>query len=121
MGKLMTAEDEIELLGTILTHTLSMVDIDENGRAIERRYLVQSIDKIKIEIYPLEHPPPHFHVKSAKLDATFAIIDCKLLKGDIDSKTLKKIKYFHSANKTKLINVWNRLRPTDCPVGPIIN
>ncbi len=121
MGKFITIEDEIELLGIKLTHTLNMVNIDENGNAIERRHLVQVIDRVKIEIYSLEHPPPHFHVKSATLNVTFSISNCDLLKGDIDSKMLKMIKYFHSMNKSKLIEVWNKLRPTDCPVGPISN
>ena len=119
MGKFMKTEDEIKLLGIKLTHTLNMVEIDEFGNAIERRHLIHSIDKVKIEIYSLEHPPPHFHVKSSILNATFTITNCELLKGSIDTKTFKKIKYFHSLNRQKLIEVWNQLRPTDCPVGPI--
>ncbi|MES2559408.1 MAG: DUF4160 domain-containing protein [Bacteroidota bacterium] len=115
----MTTEDEIELLGIKLTHTIKMVDLDEHGNAIERRHLIQVIDNIKIEIYSLEHPPPHFHIKSSTLNATFSINSCELLKGNVDSKTFKKIKYFHSLNKPKLVEVWNNLRPTDCPVGPI--
>lgn len=115
----MTTEDEIELLGIKLTRMINMVDFDEFGTAIERRHLIQVIDKVKIEIYSLEHPPPHFHVKSSTFNATLSIANCDILKGELDSKTLKKIKHFHTFNKTKLIEVWNRLRPTDCPVGPI--
>lgn len=35
----MTIEKDIDLLGIMLTHIINMVDIDETGNTIERRYL----------------------------------------------------------------------------------
>lgn len=111
--------EQLRLLETKLRHTIGFVEIDNSGQAIERRYLIQKIGNVKIEIYPNEHPPPHFHINSPDINATFGIVNCDLLTGAIDSQTRKKIEYFHSQNKRDLIEVWNKLRPENCPVGKI--
>lgn len=76
----------------------------------------------KIEIYPREHPPPHFTVSSPDgLSGNYAIKDCKLLTPDNKFTQRNKvyIKKYWSDNKQKLINFWNEIRPDDCPVGKI--
>ncbi|MES2381094.1 MAG: DUF4160 domain-containing protein [Bacteroidota bacterium] len=117
----MAADNGLELLGRILTILLNTTEVDSNGNVFESRRRIDIIENIKIEIYSQEHPPPHFHVKSSNINATFTIDKCELLMGDIDSKTQKKIEYFHSLNKHKLIEAWNESRPSNCPVGPITN
>lgn len=72
---------------------------------------------LKIEIYPDEHPPPHFHVKSPNIDASFNIESCNLLKGEIEGRDKKKIEYWHKHAKPLLIEIWNSTRPTNCTVG----
>lgn len=94
-------------------------DIDNSGRVVERRYLVNKIGNLKIEIYPNEHPPPHFHVISSDFRAAFSIEDCKLLEGNISSKDRKKVEYFHMGSKPQIETAWNKMRPGDCPVGLI--
>ena len=118
--KSMESNDILKLLESQLRYALEFVEIDNQGRAIERRFLINRIGSIKIEIYPNEHPPPHFHVKSPDINATFEIVNCRILNGDLDTPTMKKIEYFHSRNKETLIEVWNKLRPTDCLVGKIV-
>jgi hypothetical protein len=84
------------------------------------RALVERINGLKIEIYSNEHVPPHFHVKSANINAAFAIDDCALISGSVDGKTKRLITYYHKLSRGKLITFWNETRPTGCPVGPII-
>lgn len=84
---------------------------------IETKQLVEHLAGLKIEVYPDEHPPPHFHLKSPEVDASFAIEDCRLLKGKVTSEALQKIKYWHRHSKPKLIDAWNSTRPTNCTVG----
>jgi Domain of unknown function (DUF4160) len=90
-------EDELVLLGT--------------------KQLVQRLNGLKIEIYPNEHPPPHFHVKSPEVDATFAIEDCRLLSGFAPAQAKKKVRYWHQRSKHILVQVWNETRPLNCVVG----
>ena len=83
------------------------------------RALVEKINGLKIHIYADEHAPPHFHVLSSEIDAAFTIQDCSLLRGSVDRRTRDLITYWHGSSRQKLIDFWNRTRPTDCPVGPI--
>ena len=89
------------------------------GFGYEQRKLVGRVNGIKIEIYPNEHVPPHFHITSPELSATFEVETCDLVKGNADSSTYKKIRDFHSRNRDLIIETWNNLRPTNCKVGPI--
>jgi hypothetical protein len=92
---------------------------ERNGESflIETKQLVARLDGLRIEIYPDEHAPPHFHVKSPGLDASFTIDDCRLLKGNPDSHVIRKVQFWHRHAKRELISVWNLTRPTDCVVG----
>jgi len=84
---------------------------------IDIRKALDRFDGLKIEIYPNEHPPPHFHVKSPNINASFKIKDCDKIDGTIDFKDYKKIKHWHKKSKELLIEAWNESRPTDCVVG----
>jgi hypothetical protein len=91
------------------------------GRVADARQLVEKIGAIKIEIYPNEHTPPHFHIKSNGLNASFAIDDCRLLENSgFSTKVIKNIQDWFLHSKEKLIDVWNQTRPDDCVVGKII-
>jgi hypothetical protein len=115
-----TIEDLAETLEVLLNSGCTVCGEPGGEQKLRfTRELVARINGLKIEIYADEHVPPHFHVRSANIDAAFAIHDCALLKGTIDGKTRKLIVYWHSKSRQKLVEVWNRTRPTDCPVGPI--
>lgn len=85
------------------------------------RALVGQIHGLTMHVHSDEHAPPHFHVKSAKVDAAFRISDCSLLHGSVDRKTRELIEYWYSnlEGQSKLIKDWNKTRPSDCPVGKI--
>ena len=90
---------------------------DESLYCIKQLVAIQK--GLKIEIRPKEHPPPHFHVKSADLNASFTIEDCEMLSGDLEGRNVSLIKWWHKRSKKKLVEIWNATRPSDCPVGPI--
>lgn len=82
---------------------------------------IDRIKNLKVEIYSDEHPPPHFHVKTNDGDEnSFRIDNAEPLypNGGL-KKWFKNIKKWHSENRYILIETWNEMRPTDCPVGPI--
>jgi hypothetical protein len=111
--------DAIDRLRKRLEYFLSTTDVSPEGYVVERRKLVAQVNNLKILIHPNEHPPPHFHVKADSLDASFEILTCRKLKGEISGQDLKRVIAFHRSSRDLLVETWNELRPTDCPVGPI--
>lgn len=111
-------DEYAEWLEAIL-HGPCSIREDEDGELvlIEIRQLVARVNGLKIEIYSNEHPPPHFHVKSPNVNASFSIESCEKLEGSINSQDLKKIQFWHQHAKPLLIDVWNSTRPTYCSVG----
>lgn len=90
--------------------------LDDQGRRLLTEETVQNLDGLKIQIFSDEHPPPHFRVSYAGETANFSIKDCTKLNGGL-KKWERNIRAWHADNKGKLIEVWNKTRPSDCPVG----
>lgn len=90
--------------------------INEEGLLPLNEEVVGHIDGLKIEIFPNEHPPPHFRVNYAGETANYAIKDCQQINDGL-SKWQRTIKKWHKENKVLLIKIWNTTRPSDCPVG----
>jgi len=110
-------DDYAAWLEALLNNPCSIWDEDDEPFVIEIKQFIASINGLKIEIYSNEHPPPHFHVNSANVNASFDIENCKKIEGHIKNKDLKKIKFWHSHAKPILIERWNSSRPTNCTVG----
>lgn len=110
-------EEWAEYLESILHDQCAVMEIDGELVLLEIKALVEKVDGLKIEIYPNEHTPPHFHVRSANVSVSFKIEDCSILEGNISSADYNKIRYWHKHSKQKLIDKWNTLRPTNCIVG----
>jgi hypothetical protein len=110
-------QEVAEWLEAILHEPCSVWEEEGKEFLIEIRALVDRVRGLKIEIYPDEHPPPHFHVKSPNVDASFTIESCELLSGEIQGTDLRKIRFWFKRAKPLLIEKWNDTRPTDCQVG----
>ena len=110
--------NNLALLLESLLHDPCLIS-ETNGKysLIETFAVVDIVRGMKIEIYPNEHQPPHFHVKTQSIQAAFRIDDCTIIKGDISSGNYKKIVYWHNQSKDVLIDFWNKMRPTNCTVG----
>lgn len=94
---------------------------NEDGEIIEARHLVDRIGKLKIEIYSNEHAPPHFHISNESKKASLRIDNCEELENSgFSNREIKNIHEWFKRSKIKLIEVWNKTRPTDCVVGKII-
>jgi hypothetical protein len=94
---------------------------EDNGRRfpIFGKALVERINGLRIDIFPKEHAPPHFHVRGPDIDATFRIDTGAFLEGHIDRRSQELIEYWFAEARPRLIEVWNMTRPSDCQVGPI--
>lgn len=114
-------QEHAEWLESIIHGPCSIWEEDDGELILTQiRQLVERVHGLKIEIYLNEHPPPHFHVKSPNIEASFSIHDCSKLNGSIDRGDLKKIKYWHKHSKELLIRQWNESRPTNCVVGEYV-
>lgn len=109
-------EDLAEALEKLLNSGCYVWD---DGELVNAKQLVAREKGLKIEIYPDEHAPPHFHVKSADINASFTIKECDKIQGNISRKDEDLIRYWHKRFKEKLIDIWNKTRPANCPVGAI--
>ncbi len=78
--------------------------------------LINRLNSLKICVFSKEHPPPHFNVILGNESANYQIKDCKQLNGGL-REYYCQISKWHKAHKALLIEKWNLLRPTDCPVG----
>lgn len=117
LDEIQSAEDLAKALENLLN---SGWYVWGDGELINAKQLVAREKGLKIIIYPDEHAPPHFHIKSAEISATFTIAECERLNGTITWKDEDLVKYWHKIFKNKLITAWNGTRPTDCPVGAIV-
>jgi Domain of unknown function (DUF4160) len=107
-----------EWLSALLTGPCRVEEVDGRLALIEGRQLVEVLDRgVRVEVFPDEHAPPHFHVKSSAIDASFTIDGCEKLRGKVTGADLRTIRLWHQHAKPKLIEVWNSTRPGDCEVG----
>ena len=90
--------------------------IDNRGNRMFLEELVATLDGLRIHIFSDEHPPPHFRVTYAGESADFYISTGAKLVGGL-KKWERTIRAWHATHKDELIDVWNRTRPSDCPVG----
>jgi hypothetical protein len=99
-----------------LLDSLSQGPISDSGKRLLTEKQVARVGPLKIEIFSDEHPPPHFRVSYQGQSANYTISDCTPINGGL-GRFYKNIREWHAEYKQTLIEVWNRTRPTDCPVG----
>jgi hypothetical protein len=90
-----------------------------DGSLYNIKQLVARAGALQIHVYADEHPPPHFHVKSPDVDAVFTIDNCMYIRGNIDGREQRLVRWWYDRSRSKLVAAWNATRPADCPVGPI--
>ena len=116
---------ELEELADLIKHDIMFRDgvqffTREYKGDIRTRELVGSYRGFKFEIFSREHPPPHFRAWYQGQSASFSIDTCERLRGNKGlEQNESAIRKWWKDNKEKLIEVWNRTRPDDCPVGKI--
>jgi len=117
-GELEGLDDWAEWLDALRNGPCGIEEADGRLHLVEIRQLVGRLSGgIRIEVYPDEHAPPHFHVRAPSLNASLAIEDCRVLKGTVSGADLRTIRYWHAHAKPDLIRCWNETRPGDCTVG----
>ena len=72
---------------------------------------VKAIDKIKIDVYSREHPPPHFHAKFAEYEELIEIETLETYAGKIPGVQRKKVTDWAEDNKHFLLDIFKQLNP----------
>lgn len=98
----------------------SILEYYINGSSSQKGIVKERVTTLRnmhIIIYPNDHDPPHFHVKSKDktIDAKFQIKDGAYISGDISNKDLKRIKDFFNDVKTQTLmkKIWNKYQGTN--------
>lgn len=94
--------------------------VDAAGSRMINEEQIGRFAGLSVLIYAGEHPPPHFHVKHNQENVPFALDSGRRLSGakGLDRYDRNIAKWWRD-NRCELISSWNRLRPSDCPVGPV--
>lgn len=61
---------------------------------------------IKIEMYPGDHHPPHFHAIRAEDEALFRIVDLAILKGALPAATERAVRQWAGSRQPALAFNW---------------
>lgn len=109
-------DESLDILQVMLS---SGIAVWTDGSLYNIKQLVGSVRGLKIEMYPREHSPPHFHVVGGGIDALFSLEDGSFLAGNIPGREQALVKFWYNESRPLLVETWNKLRPSNCPVGPI--
>lgn len=91
-----------------------------DGSLYNIKQLVGRVHGLKIEVFAKEHPPPHFHISGGGIDATFSLADCAHLEGQIGGRERALVEWWYQRSRSTLVRAWNESRPTNCPVGTVL-
>lgn len=98
-------------IAKLLETHLDTTEILPDGRVYKVKRFIAQVNDLKIEIYPKDHYPPHFHVisRSRDINARFDLITLEHLNnkaGNIKQKDVKKIQNFFITHP----DFYNKLR-----------
>ena len=102
--------DKSLIIKLMLRNCLQNTIVNDNGEVYEIKKLVEKINNLKIHIYPNDHNPPHFHVLTDNINASFNIKTGELIKGTVDPKDQRRIKYFYENQRENLLEIWTDLK-----------
>ncbi len=72
---------------------------------------IKTTDKVKIDIYSREHPPPHIHAKYAEHEELIVIDTLETYAGRLPRLQRKKAADWIAKNKMFLLSVFSQLNP----------
>jgi hypothetical protein len=68
--------------------------------------IIATFDGITIYMYYRDHPPPHFHVLYAELEAEMAIATLEVLAGKLPAAILRKVRDWAAPRQAALALNW---------------
>ena len=71
--------------------------------------IVAVIDGVKIQFYPGEHPPPHFHATIAEFTAQIRIDPVVILRGSLPPNKVANVIDWAQQRRQPLMEAWNAM------------
>lgn len=72
--------------------------------------LINTVDSIKLYLYPRDHNPPHFHAIYAEYEALIDIRTLEVLRGQLPGKQLKRVQTWAIGKQDLLLSEFVRLQ-----------
>ena len=70
---------------------------------------VAIVDGVKIQFYPDQHPPPHFHAVFAEFVAQVRIDPPAVLRGSLPQAKLRAVMAWTLSNRDGLMRAWTAI------------
>lgn len=70
---------------------------------------VAIIEGVKIQFYPDEHPPPHFHARIAEFVAQVRIEPVEVLQGSLPPNKVHDVLDWAERHRDELLRAWNEM------------
>ena len=70
---------------------------------------VAVVDAVKIQFYPDEHPPPHFHAIIAEFTAQVGIDPVLILRGSLPPNKVGVVLSWARQRQSELLMAWNAM------------
>jgi len=70
---------------------------------------VAVVERVKIQFYPREHPPPHFHAVFAEYRAQVDIQSLRILKGRLPATKLSAVVSWAGPRRQALQRAWESI------------
>ncbi|NKX66467.1 DUF4160 domain-containing protein [Labrenzia sp. 5N] len=87
---------------------------------ILEKHLVETQSGLRYEVFSNEHPPPHFHVTRGGDSAIFNLETGGFIDGSGNWRPIVRcVEKHYPEIRVKLIEFWNKTRPSDCTVGRV--
>ncbi|HEB79803.1 MAG TPA: DUF4160 domain-containing protein [Rhodospirillales bacterium] len=68
------------------------------------------IDNFKIQMFPKDHTPPHYHVYGPGFKVSLAIEDNRVLSGKASARVIRKAAEWADAIRGTLENLWKEMK-----------
>jgi hypothetical protein len=72
---------------------------------------IQTINGIKINVYPNDHVPPHIHAIYGEYEALIGITTLETLRGYLPKAQLQTVHNFIAENRDELLHLFYKLNP----------
>ena len=72
---------------------------------------IDRFNGIKINVYSIEHPPPHVHAIYNEFEALFDIEYSRKIAGDLPVNQIRQVLVWLKNNSKLALKVFNRLNP----------
>lgn len=102
-----------------LLRRLQLADTQSQASPDLLHFLVDRVKNVRIEVWPNDHDPPHFHVRisGGQYCVSYRIDSLDRLAGDCPSHLEREVREWARDNQSLLMQAWDSTRPAIIAAG----